>query len=461
MHKSISITMTCVPEESRSNPPEQRSPRVYARAEHGISRANISDNALKVLYRLKDAGFRACLVGGGVRDLLLGREPKDFDVATDAHPEEVRKVFRNCRLIGRRFRLAHVYFGREIIEVATFRAPHEDSTDDPDLEADDAGSRQALVEDGRIIRDNVYGTIEQDAWRRDFSINALYYDINDFSVVDYTDGMEDLKDGVLRLIGDPEVRYREDPVRMLRAVRFAAKLGFRLDPAAEEGMVELGDLLEDVAPARLFDEVVKLFHGGHALQTFEMLRHYDLFQYLFPLTEESLEHEEQGFPITFVANALRNTDDRIQSGKGVNPAFLYAVLLWEPVRHLAERFMEDGVSELPALQRAGGQILAEQAQFISIPKRFSLPVREIWEMQPRFEIRQGVRPLKLITHPRFRAGYDFYCLRGRSGEALEDGCEWWTRLQEVNEAEQRRMVEAQGKSARSKRRRRRRKPAST
>ncbi|MCG5516337.1 polynucleotide adenylyltransferase PcnB [Ectothiorhodospira sp. 9100] len=452
-----------MPEESRFNPPEQRSPRVYARAEHGISRANISDNALKVLYRLKDAGFRACLVGGGVRDLLLGREPKDFDVATDAHPEEVRKVFRNCRLIGRRFRLAHVYFGREIIEVATFRAPHEDSTDDQDLEADDAGSRQALVEDGRIIRDNVYGTIEQDAWRRDFSINALYYDINDFSVVDYTDGMEDLKNGVLRLIGDPEVRYREDPVRMLRAVRFAAKLGFRLDPAAEEGMVELGDLLEDVAPARLFDEVVKLFHGGHALQTFEMLRHYDLFQYLFPLTEESLEHEEQGFPITFVANALRNTDDRIQCGKGVNPAFLYAVLLWEPVRHLAERFMEDGASELPALQRAGGQILAEQAQFISIPKRFSLPVREIWEMQPRFEIRQGVRPLKLITHPRFRAGYDFYCLRGRSGEALEDGCEWWTRLQEVNEAEQRRMVEAQGKSksARSKRRRRRRKPAST
>ncbi|MFP4079704.1 MAG: polynucleotide adenylyltransferase PcnB [Ectothiorhodospira sp.] len=451
MWRFIRTSIPCVSEHSLTNTSEDPPLRVYARAEHCISRANISENALKVLYRLKDAGFRACLVGGGVRDLLLGREPKDFDVATDAHPEDVRRIFRNCRLIGRRFRLAHVYFGREIIEVATFRAPH-DGVEEAE------GADRALAEDGRIIRDNVYGSIGQDAWRRDFSINALYYDVRDFSVVDYTGGMEDLQEGVLRLIGDPDVRYREDPVRMLRAVRFAAKLGFRVDPAAEEAMVRLGGLLEEVAPARLFDEVIKLFHGGAALQTFEMLRHYDLFHRLFPLTERALEREEQGFPITFVANALRNTDERIQSGKGVHPAFLYAALLWEPVRHEAERLMAEGEAPLPALQQAGTSVLGQQARAILIPKRFALPVREIWELQPRFEQRRGARALRLLSHPRFRAAYDFYCLRSHSGEALEDGCQWWTRLQEVDEAEQRRMVDAQGRSGR-KRRRRRRPPA--
>ncbi|WP_412852415.1 polynucleotide adenylyltransferase PcnB [Ectothiorhodospira shaposhnikovii] len=449
---------TCVSNELNPLKPESGAgaPRIYTRAEHGISRANISEHALKVLYRLKDAGFRACLVGGGVRDLLLGREPKDFDVATDAHPEEVRSLFRNCRLIGRRFRLAHVFFGPEIIEVATFRAPHDSFVDDGDAD----GAAEALIEDGRIIRDNVYGTIEQDAWRRDFSINALYYDIRDFSVVDYTGGMDDLKQGVLRLIGDPEIRYREDPVRMLRAIRFATKLGFRLDEATESCLSRLGDQLLDVPPARLFDEVIKLFHAGCGLQTFEALRHHDLFGRMFPLTEEALSHEEEGFPITFVANALRNTDERIQSGKGVNPSFLYAVLLWEPVRHAARRFMEEGEAELPALQHAGGVILSRQARHIMIPKRFALPMREIWELQPRFEQRLGARALRLLTHPRFRAAYDFYCLRARSGEALAEGCEWWTRLQEVDEAEQRRMVEVSGKKPRSRRRRRSRSKSS-
>ncbi|SEQ32692.1 poly(A) polymerase [Ectothiorhodospira magna] len=431
-------------------------PRVYARAEHVISRAHISDNALKVLYRLKDAGFRACLVGGGVRDLLLGREPKDFDVATDAHPEQVRRLFRNCRLIGRRFRLAHVFYGQEIIEVATFRAPHDNFADDGDT----ANGGQALVEDGRIIRDNVYGTIEQDAWRRDFSVNALYYDIENFSVVDYTGGMDDLKQGVLRLIGDPEVRYREDPVRMLRAVRFATKLGFRLDKATQEALLRLGPLLQDVPPARLFDEVIKLFHAGYGLQTFEALRHYGLFGQIFPLTEDALAHEEDGFPITFVANALNNTDERIQSGKGVNPAFLYAVLLWEPVRHVVGQLMDDGEAELPALQHAGGVILSRQARHILIPKRFALPMREIWELQPRFEQRRGARALRLLGHPRFRAAYDFYCLRAASGEALSEGCEWWTRLQAVDEAEQRRMVDVADKKTRTRRRRRSRRSVS-
>ena len=408
-------------------------PTVIPRAEHCITRSAISPNALKVLYRLKEAGFRACLVGGGVRDLLLGREPKDFDVATDARPEDVRRIFRNCRLVGRRFLLAHVHFGSEIVEVATFRAPHT---------ADDEGEGEALVEDGRIIRDNVYGTIEQDAWRRDFTINALYYDIADFSVVDYTGGMADLKRGELRLIGDPEVRYREDPVRMLRAIRFAAKLGFRLAPETEAPIPRLAPLLEEVPAARLFDEVLKLFHGGCALSTFELLRHYGLFSALLPFTEEALAREEQGFPITFVANALRNTDERVNADQSVNPAFLYATLLWEPVRQMSRVIMdEQALPELAAIQIAGSKVLADQAHYVSIPKRFAVPIREIWDMQPRFANRRGGRALRLLTHPRFRAAYDFFCLRAMSGEASPEEAAWWTRLQELDEAGQRRMVQ--------------------
>lgn len=450
----------CVPREYNSAPVRILAqeldsgyppPTVIPRADHCITRSAISPNALKVLYRLKDAGFRACLVGGGVRDLLLGREPKDFDVATDAHPEDVRRIFRNCRLVGRRFLLAHVHFGQEIIEVATFRAPHAATNDE--------GEGEALIEGGRIIRDNVYGSIEQDAWRRDFTINALYYDIADFSVVDYTGGMEDLKRGELRLIGDPEVRYREDPVRMLRAARFAGKLGFRLAPETEAAIPRLAPLLEEVPAARLFDEVLKLFHGGCALTTFELLRHYGLFAQIFPFTETALAREEQGFPITFVANALSNTDERINADKGVNPAFLYAALLWEPVRLMAREIMdEQALPELAAIQIAGGSVLADQACYVSIPKRFALPIREIWDMQPRFSNRRGGRALRLLTHPRFRAAYDFFCLRATSGEASPDEADWWTRLQEVDEQEQRRMVQEGADTATSgtgQRRRRR------
>lgn len=429
---------------------DRLTPQIIPRSEHGISRARISDNALKVLYRLKEAGYQAYLVGGGVRDLLLGREPKDFDVATDARPEQVKALFRNCRLIGRRFRLAHVFFGKETIEVATFRAMLG-----AEEEAQGEGGDR-LIEDGRILRDNVYGDIDQDAWRRDFTINALYYNIRDFSVVDYANGMEDLRRGVLRLIGDPARRYREDPVRMLRAVRFAAKLGFRIHPDSEAPLAELGGLLREISPARLFDEVLKLFHGGAALQTFELLRHYGLFAQLFPLTEQSLSHEEQGFPLTFVANALANTDERINAGKPVTPAFLYAVMLWEPVRERARRYQDLG--EVQALAQAGEEIIAEQLQYTSLPRRFSIPVREMWALQPRFHQRSGKRPLRLLAHPRFRAAYDFFCLRARSGEALVEECEWWTRLQEVSLEEQQRMVQSQGGAGAPGRRRRRRRP---
>ncbi len=419
------------------------SPTIIPRPEHNISRANISPNALKVLYRLSQAGFQAHLVGGGVRDLLLGREPKDFDVATDATPEQVREVFRNCRLIGRRFRLAHVHFGREIIEVATFRGT-SDETDDSDR----------LTENGMIVRDNVYGTIEEDAIRRDFTINALYYNIADFSLLDFAGGMADIRSGTLRLIGDAEQRYREDPVRMLRAVRFATKLGFALDEACERPLQELGGLLHGVPAARLFEEVLKLFHSGYGLSAFEKLRHYGLFTRLFPETEENLTHEEHDFPITFVNRGLDNTDRRIREEKPVTPAFLFAVLLWEPVRRYTQELQREGQSPSAAVQQAASMVLSRQQDHVAVPKRFSLQMREIWGLQNRFEARRGKRPARLATHPRFRAAYDFLVLRAESGEADMELAEWWTRYQETGGGEQAQAKPSEGEAPRRRRRRR-------
>ncbi len=421
-------------------------PTIIARGAHGISRANISENALKVLYRLKNEGHQAHLVGGGVRDLLLGREPKDFDVATDAHPDEVRRVFRNCRLIGRRFRLAHIRFGREIIEVATFRARPTEVEDD-----------HRTSDDGRLLRDNVYGTMEEDAWRRDFSVNALYYNVEDFSIVDYTGGMADLEAGVMRLIGEPEQRYREDPVRMLRAVRFASKLGFTIHPDCEQPLFSMAHLLESVPAARMFDEVIKLLLSDTSVKTFEMLRHYGLFAQLFPETERSLEHEEQGFPITLVTRAMQNTEDRLRDDKPVTPAFLFAVLLWEPVRQLAEQREAEGMSPIEAIHDAGWEVLSRQQQRVTIPKRFSLPMREIWEFQPRLTQRKGRRPARLVENPRFRAAYDFLLLRAESGEVEPELADWWTQYQNAGGEEQGAMDRAE--RPRRRRRRRRRKPA--
>ncbi|MDT8388482.1 MAG: polynucleotide adenylyltransferase PcnB [Thiogranum sp.] len=425
---------------------------ILPRAEHGLSRASISSSALKVLYRLNEAGFQSFLVGGGVRDLLLGREPKDFDVATDAHPEQIRQLFNSCRLIGRRFRLAHVRSGRDVIEVATFRAANElpNGLETVQVEHND---------EGRILRDNVYGTLEEDAWRRDFSVNALYYDISDFSVVDHVGGLADLKSGMLRLIGDPEQRYREDPVRMLRAVRFAAKLGFRIHTDSEEPLWELGHLLDDIPAARLFEEVLKLFLGGAALATFELLRRYDLFQFLFPLTDDALELEEQGFPITFVARALENTDTRLAENKPVTPAFLYAALLWEPMRLQMQKLIAEGMGELEAAQVAGNRVTAEQIQYTSLPKRFSFPMREIWMLQSRLERRRGKAPYRLLEHPRFRAAYDFLLLRAEVGEADRELADWWTSFQDLNSAEHPPAVDPVAPKPRRKRRPRKRKPA--
>ena len=396
---------------------------VIPRDRHAVSRANISKNALKVLYRLKDAGYRACLVGGGVRDLQLGREPKDFDVVSDASPEQVRELFKNSRIIGRRFRLAHVTFRGEIIEVATFRG------DQSDVDAS---------EEGRILRDNTFGTLEQDVWRRDFTVNALYYDISDFSLIDYTGGLDDLEHGRLRMVGDPEVRYREDPVRMLRAIRFAAKLGFRIEEGTEAPIFRLGFLLGDIPPARLFDEVLKLFQSGHGENSFELLRRYDLLAWLFPDLDELLAIErDEGDVHRFVSLALENTDARVLEGKGVNPGFLYAALLWGNVARETERLREQGMPEAPAIQQAGRMVTDAQVQSTAIPRRFSQVMKDIWALQPRFRKHSGKRALSLLEHPRFRAAYDFLCLRARAGEAgVADDCTFWTDLQELPPEEQ-------------------------
>ncbi|MDG4597426.1 MAG: polynucleotide adenylyltransferase PcnB [Candidatus Contendobacter sp.] len=435
-------------ESTRSNPP----PLVIPRPEHNISRANISPNAVKVLYRLREAGYRACLVGGGVRDLLLGREPKDFDVATDARPEQIYKLFRNCRLIGRRFRLAHVQFGQEIVEVATFRACGHDS-DDGD------GPSVERAADGRILSDNVYGSIEDDAWRRDFTINALYYDIANFAVLDYVGGMADLKVGLIRLIGDPAQHYHEDPVRLLRAVRFAAKLGFRLDPTTEAPLHRLGHLLEKIPPARLFDEVLKLFLGGCAIQTFELLRHYRLFGWLFPATERCLNHQQHHYPKTLLVRALASTDSRLAETKPVNPAFLFAALLWEPLRERMRHLEAEGLDAHMALQEAAERVIQAQIRHTALPRRYSLPMREIWELQQRLTVIAGKRALRLLDHPRFRAGYDFLLLRAETDEQAAALADWWTRLLALDPAGR---VQATQPAARAKtgKSRRRRKPRS-
>ncbi len=443
-------------------------PVIIPRAQHIVTRAQISENALKVLYRLKEAGYASLLVGGCVRDLMLGREPKDFDVVTDARPEQIRKLFHNARVIGRRFRLVHVRFGWEIIEVATFRAIPRDIAEEPlpteETEEGEAEAEEDAPAETEAPDHNVFGSQEEDAVRRDFTVNALYYDIRDFSVIDYVGGVADLEAGILRVIGDPETRYREDPVRMLRAVRFAAKLGFKLEDKTAAPIRELAPLMASVPPARMFEEVLKLFHGGYALETYELLRHYGLFQHLFPLTEKSLEHEEGGFPVTLVPRALANTDARVNEDKPVTPAFLFAAMLWEPVREQMGEYIVRGMNGHDAMFRAAEHVLREQLRHVTIPKRFSVPMREIWDMQGRFERRSGQQAFRLVENKRFRAAYDFLLLRAETGEADPALAEWWTRFQSVGENERRVMVAEftapPPGGGKRRRRRRKRRPAS-
>jgi poly(A) polymerase len=447
---------------------------VIPRAEHSISRAAISPNALKVLYRLKEAGYQGFLVGGAVRDLLLGITPKDFDVATDALPEEVRRLFRNCRLIGRRFRLAHVHFGREIIEVATFRAaaaPEREDADTPEVEGDAEAEvlppmdseHRAFDSTGRILRDNIYGTIEEDVWRRDFTANGLYYNIEDFSVWDFVGGVEDVRARRLKLIGDPETRYREDPVRMLRAVRFAAKLDFSIVPGTEEPIVKLAYLLDGVPPARLFDETLKLFLSGLGVKSYRLLRQYGLFEHMFPLSAAAFALPPYAYAQEMLELGLANTDARILEDKPVTPTFLFAVLLWGAVlRELNER-QAGPAPDLALLMQACDTVLRAQQSRVAIPRRFSVPMRELLMLQPRFNRRSGVKSLSLLQHPRFRAAYDFLLLRAQVGVAEPELAQWWTDIQLLPQDERVALVQARpaepavdDKSGAPRRRRRRR-----
>jgi poly(A) polymerase len=418
---------------------------IISRSEHNISRSHVSPNALKVLYRLHNEGFRACLVGGCVRDMLLGLHPKDFDVATDAHPEEIRRLFDNCRLIGRRFRLAHVLFGRDVIEVATFRGQTDDDDESAALNS----------ENGRILRDNVYGNIDQDVWRRDFTMNALYYDIADFSLVDYVGAMDDIRKRVIRLIGEPAVRYREDPVRMLRAVRFAAKLDFTIDPSSAEPIRAMGHLLLDMPAARLFDETLKLFHTGHALRSFQLLRHYGLLKYLFPALDKTLSSGHYQFATDFIQQALHNTDLRVQQEKSVTPAFLYAAFLWTPLLEGIGYRLDEPLLNLMDMQKTAGRLLEQQARHTAVPRRFTAVTREIWLLQAKLQRNKGRRVLRLLTHPRFRAAYDLLCLRAQTGENVREFADWWTDIQVKTPQEQQAMAEPAAPAGRKRRRRRR------
>ncbi|MCP9338432.1 polynucleotide adenylyltransferase PcnB [Stutzerimonas xanthomarina] len=417
----------------RRLPHPRRTPEILSSRQHSLHRNDLSRHAVSVVERLQHAGYEAYVVGGCVRDLLLDLEPKDYDVATSATPEQVRAEFRNARVIGRRFKLVHVHFGREIIEVATFRANHPEQDDD---EANHLASRN---ESGRILRDNIYGTLEDDAQRRDFTINALYYDPSSERILDHTHGVHDIRNRLIRLIGDPEQRYQEDPVRMLRAVRFAAKLDFEIEKHSAEPIADLAELLNDVPSARLFDEIIKLFLSGKAERTFDLLLEYDLFAPLFPASADALEDNPE-YAGTLIRNALANTDLRIAQGKPVTPAFLFAAMLWPALPMRVAELQARGLPPIPAMQEAAHDLIWEQCQRTAIPKRFTMPMREIWDMQERLPRRQGRRADQLLENPRFRAGYDFLLLRESAGEKTDGLGDWWTEYQEASESERRNMI---------------------
>jgi poly(A) polymerase len=428
---------------------------IIPRADHGISRKQISPSALKVLYKLNDAGFDAYIVGGGVRDLLIGLQPKDFDVATNASPEQIAKVFRNSRIIGRRFRIVHVHFGREIIEVSTFRAQASQSTEviGNSLARKVKHLDSAHSQSGMILRDNVYGSIEEDALRRDFTVNALYYTVQGFTVHDYCHGMDDINNRVLRIIGDAEQRYREDPVRILRAIRLASKLNFTIEASTEAPIKSCAHLLESIPPARLFDEFLKLFFSGKGLLTFNNLISYQVFGILFPSISKLLSFSDSRDKLMLEA-AFRSTDDRILQNKSVTPAFLLAAILWPAVRRAYQQNTST-MPPMPAMHEAGQEVIAEQLVRISIPKRFSIPMREIWEYQLRLERRSGKRANLLLSKKRFRAAYDFLLLREESGEDLNGLGQWWTNYQAANPQQQKELQQGLNKSSLSNARKRR------
>ncbi len=418
----------------------QAGPVRMPKGKHGLARDAISPAALRVCEALAERGYAAHVVGGAVRDLLLGIKPKDFDVATDARPEQVKPLFRRALLIGRRFRLVHVMIGGETVEVSTFRAA-------------DTGEAEKS-EHGRVLRDNVFGTIEEDALRRDFTVNALYYDPASEDVIDYHGGLADLRKRRLRMIGDPEARFREDPVRMLRAVRLGAKLGLTLDSDTRAPIKRLAPLLEHVPPPRLFEEMLKLLLSGHASACLRQLREEGLSKGLLPLLDVILE---QPLGERFVTLALAQTDDRIQTGRPVSPAFLFAALLWHEVLSAWRARELRGERSLQALESAMDEVLEVQCAKLAITRRLTATMREVWGMQPRFEQRSGQRPQHLVESPRFRMAYDFLALRAASGEVPADLEVWWRTFQSADPDTRRAMLLPD--TGPKKRRRRRRKKA--
>lgn len=416
------------------------SPKIVPHSRHGVSRHAISACARRVTETLQEAGYSAYVVGGAVRDLLLGREPKDFDVATDATPERVRALFRRSRIIGRRFQLVHVMCGRDVVEVSTFRGKH----------AGDSGNHGTTDEHGRILRDNVFGTREEDAVRRDFTVNALFYDPTTEEVIDHCDGLADLKARTLRMIGDPEARYREDPVRMLRAVRLAAKLGLKIDRGTSAPIRKMADLLENVPGSRLFEEMLKMLLSGRSVQCVRELRSQGLHHGLLPMLDVILE---QPLGERFVMLALESTDQRVLEDKPVSPAFLFAALLWHQVLAGWRAREADGTSTMLALIEAIDEVLDEQSDNLAIPRRFTTDMREIWVMQARLLNRSGRRPFSLLGNARFRAAFDFLILRCQSGEIDPEVGQWWEQFQHSSEQERSKML-IPGSGARRRRKRR-------
>ncbi len=403
-------------------------PKIYHENEHGIKNRYIAENALKVLRRLSSAGFEAYLVGGGVRDLLLGQQPKDFDIVTDAHPNEVHSLFRNSRIIGRRFRLVHVLFGRDVVEVATFRATDEEES-----------RHYQTDQTGFLVRDNIYGSIDQDAFRRDFTINSLYYDPEKREVIDYCGGFNDLKLGLIRLIGEPEERFREDPVRILRAARFKAKLGFKIDEALIAPMEEYSHLLNLVSSSRMYDEVIKLFLTGHGVETYKVLLERNLFHLLFPDTYRVLK--EEGFKGHLLVASLDNSDMRHHSGQSSSPYFLYASLLWAAFNEALEEMVKGGARGNGAIKAAADEVFSRQNRITSFPRYVRDFVTDLWFFQNRLMAEHIDDSERIMKHERFKAAYDFLLLRAvaeESDEVIRRANEWrllWTEFERENPTE--------------------------
>lgn len=443
-------------------------PTITRRSEHHISRKWISPNALRVLYRLKEEGYYAYLVGGGVRDLLLGREPKDFDIATDARPNEVKKAFRNCRLIGRRFRLAHVHFHDEIIEVATFRSNIAEEPETPEaapalqpalpptaesplpepvISAE--GEHQApaapgapvakprpprllKTEGGMILRDNVFGTPEEDALRRDFTVNALFYNIADFSVIDYIGGMEDLKNGLIRTIGDPVVRFTEDPVRMVRAVRFASMLGFAIEENTYRAMLELKDKIALASPSRMYEEVMKLFLLGEGEKTYQLLRKTGMFGVIFPRLNEWVDTEDDGFPHTWIGKALEWVDTCVQAGRKVEPHILFGLMYGQFIEDKTAGLMKAGAPMLEAVTKAIFEVMSEQTQRVMIPKKVGLAMRDMYWNQHRFEKREGKHPRYFVHRPGFSDAFEYLRFKSETTGEKTELRAWWKEFIKAN-----------------------------